>query len=917
MPDGNEHHGDEEGDDEQNGNQRRQGGRIIMSGNVPPEFIAELERKIADATHKFDQDALISAIEDILFQEVDGDPSELVKRILGSVDPMQLHIIREINGEEEFRTTLLRIAHSLQASDHGAEGNDMNSLLNAMSPDDKIAALYRVLMSAREDPRETHREHREHSHHLSLLSALSKLAEKLSRDRQALNTAEQATVRIRMMSNQEKIAQRNNCQRQNPHASFLDHSVIRLDSDLIFVRAFLQSTEQFQNQAGALLQVAEVEQGIGFADSVREVTLGFHDIVQRMKDQADGFSEKCNAFLQQLEAYHLKLGYIYCTPDDIRDRRQNVPKNNRIPLYNNNLHQTALLHSIETHIPAAKVSTGKREAGAKGNDLEYDIAAAKGFAEFLRGQGDIKLLKHTTAPDFFRVLGSVIGSLHHIYVQFHEEYEKAKIEAVFSQGPAGARQMFAIQMNQALEANSLTGAENVKRFNPKATEEILGSLDMSKPPREDEGEEIDWHPHEAKTPDDNRKIAIYRKIEEVLMRIGNDRGTMGWIALKDDIEELMRMKAGLSKTKQSRRRRLRQDKDRDNITYGVAGGTPYEPLHLEQIPSEPASWDDLVGSSWKDIRDKMDVIYGHAKMSRVFTDLAPRRQINSNAILIGPPGSGKNLAIRAMMSDPRTVGIATTVGDLMSEYMGRGQHNVTDLYEEAARVREEHDKPVIIALDEFDVMFPEKDGGAVSTIKRDMQKAFQAVLDGHTMRDGVFTVGLTNNPENIPAAVLRRFAHIEIIEALRYDERLILMQNLLGGIPTEKDFMKKVDWNRIMEESKFASGDTIGKVADAAYRHFVDLFENRRPGRLQKIHDRISDMKDKGIQRLSNSQKLQLFRAGKGKSVVLVASEFEQRALEVLESTEAQSDMRAQEQFYEVIRRKLDDGFMDRKLDNH
>jgi hypothetical protein len=48
-----------------------------------------------------------------------------------------------------------------------------------------------------------------------------------------------------------------------------------------------------------------------------------------------------------------------------------------------------------------------------------------------------------------------------------------------------------------------------------------------------------------------------------------------------------------------------------------------------------------------------------------------------------------------------------------------------------------------------------------------------------------------------------------------------------------------------------------------------------------------------------------------------MANEFEQRALEVLESTEAQSDMRAQEQFYEVIRRKLDDGFMDRKLDNH
>jgi SpoVK/Ycf46/Vps4 family AAA+-type ATPase len=313
----------------------------------------------------------------------------------------------------------------------------------------------------------------------------------------------------------------------------------------------------------------------------------------------------------------------------------------------------------------------------------------------------------------------------------------------------------------------------------------------------------------------------------------------------------------------------------------------------------------------------MDIIYEHARKSHIFTDLAPRRHINSNAILIGPPGSGKNLAIRAMMSDPRTVGVATTIGDLMSEYVGRGQHNVTDLYDEAARVREEHDKPVIIALDEFDVMFPEKEGSAVSTTKRDMQKAFQAVLDGHTMRDGVFTVGLTNNPENIPAAVLRRFAHVEIIEALRYDERLILMQNLLGGIPTEKDFMKKVDWNRIMEESKFASGDTIGKVADAAYRHFVDLFENRRPGRLQRIHERISDMKDKGLQRLSNAQKLQLFQAGKGKSVVLMANEFEQRALEVLESTEAQSDMRAQEQFYEVIRRKLDDGFMDRKLDNH
>jgi SpoVK/Ycf46/Vps4 family AAA+-type ATPase len=267
-----------------------------------------------------------------------------------------------------------------------------------------------------------------------------------------------------------------------------------------------------------------------------------------------------------------------------------------------------------------------------------------------------------------------------------------------------------------------------------------------------------------------------------------------------------------------------------------------------------------------------------------------------------------------MMSDPRTVGIATTVGELMSEYVGRGQHNVRDLYDEAQRIREEHDKPAVIALDEFEIMFPETEGGVTSTIKRDMQKAFQAVLDGHMMRDGVFTVGLTNNPENIPAAVLRRFAHVEIIEALRRDERMILLENLLKGIPQEDGFYKKVDWDRIMNESEFASGDTIGKIADAAYLKYLELFEARHPRRLQRIHERIGEMKDKGLRRLSDVQKVRLFHAGKGSDTVLTAEAFQSRALEVLEDTDAQSDMRAQQQFYEVIRRKLDEGFMGRKL---
>ena len=888
-------------------------GFFLGGSGLPPEFLEALERKIAAAKRSFNRDEIAFAIRQIIEEEdIEVDAAECAEEILSQVSAMQLHLQRAVNGEEDFTLMVRRMAHHIRTAKSTRHTATTAELLEAMSPNDKIQAMFDALMSAREDPRVNYREQREHTHHQNLLRALSRMADKLSRNSNALNEVAEASTLIRLMSNPQKMGLRRQSQRKNPHAELLDDAVVSLDSDLLFARAFLESASEFRQQAGPLLQMAETQTGIGFSDAIRETALGFYDVVDRMKDRAESFAERCSHFLERLEQYHLRLGYAFCPPDDYTDRRGRRQANSGTPLHNDNLHQTALLYGMETHIPAAKLVTGKKEDGT--GNLGYDDSAAKGFAEFLKGQGDINLLKHTSAPEYFRVLSRAIGTLHRTYVQFTEEYEGAEIDEIFTQGPAGARQAFAVRINQTLEANSLAGTDNVKRFDPAETVEILASMDMSKPPLEDEGEPVDWHIRDAKSPDDKQRIAIFKKLEEVVVKIGNERNSVGWAVLKEDIEELMRMKAGLSKTKQSRRRRLNQDKDRDNITYGVAGGTPYDPLHLEQIPSEHASWDDLVGSSWKDIKDKLDAIYGHAKMSRVFTDLAPRRQINSNAILIGPPGSGKNLAVRAMMSDPRTVGIATTVGELMSEYVGRGQHNVKDLYDEAQRVREEHDKPAIIALDEFEIMFPEKEGGATSTIKRDMQKAFQAVLDGHMLRDGVFTVGLTNNPENIPAAVLRRFAHVEIIETLRRDERMILLENLLKGIPQEDGFYDKVDWDRIMQESEFASGDTLGKIADATYLKYLELFEARHPRRLQRIHERIGDMKDRGLQRLSDAQKVRLFHAGKGSNTVLTAETFQNRALEVLEGNDAQSDMRAQEHFYEVVRRLLDEGFMGRRL---
>jgi SpoVK/Ycf46/Vps4 family AAA+-type ATPase len=298
---------------------------------------------------------------------------------------------------------------------------------------------------------------------------------------------------------------------------------------------------------------------------------------------------------------------------------------------------------------------------------------------------------------------------------------------------------------------------------------------------------------EPSDPKSERHLEIFAKLERLLERLSEKTPSISGEQLEQEINELRELKKDLAKGEEKRSTaRLARDKKLGTYAFEPQQGQ-LGALTFNRVPTDNVSYDSVVGKSWRTVQEKLEPLIRHGELGYLYNFGSMRGRQNNNMLIIGPYGCGKNMFLRALMADPRTIGVKVTLDRLASVWHAQSERNTRKVFELAHEKRVQLDKPAVIGWDEFDSLYSTGRGGSVSdSIGEKMQKILQSVLDGDTIYEGVNLVALTNKPASIPPPIYRRFAHVVVIKPLEDAERISLLRSMMAGVPVADDFESSV-----------------------------------------------------------------------------------------------------------------------------
>jgi vacuolar protein-sorting-associated protein 4 len=161
-------------------------------------------------------------------------------------------------------------------------------------------------------------------------------------------------------------------------------------------------------------------------------------------------------------------------------------------------------------------------------------------------------------------------------------------------------------------------------------------------------------------------------------------------------------------------------------------------------------------------------------------------------LMFGPPGCGKTYLCKAVASEVESTFFSVSAANLISKRLGESEKLVKELYD---RAKEE--APSIIFFDEIDALASARGGGSENEAMRRVKTQLLQAVEGFGTGDELLvTVGATNTPWDIDAAMRRRFERRVYITLPTQSAREKMFVIHTRGVPLDSDvdFKKLADY---------------------------------------------------------------------------------------------------------------------------
>ena len=153
------------------------------------------------------------------------------------------------------------------------------------------------------------------------------------------------------------------------------------------------------------------------------------------------------------------------------------------------------------------------------------------------------------------------------------------------------------------------------------------------------------------------------------------------------------------------------------------------------------------------------------------------RRTWKGSLLYGPPGNGKTYLAKAVASEVDATFFSVSAANLISKWLGESEKLVRELYEMARK-----EAPSIIFFDEVDSLASARGQGENDAMRRVKTQLLQAIEGIGSGDELIVTIGATNLPWEIDAAMRRRFERRILIGLPDEEARSVMFKIHTKGV---------------------------------------------------------------------------------------------------------------------------------------
>ncbi|HJH32821.1 MAG TPA: AAA family ATPase [Methanosarcinaceae archaeon] len=200
----------------------------------------------------------------------------------------------------------------------------------------------------------------------------------------------------------------------------------------------------------------------------------------------------------------------------------------------------------------------------------------------------------------------------------------------------------------------------------------------------------------------------------------------------------------------------------------------------EGMTNEHLSYEDIGGLKREIelVREMIELPLRHPELFQKLGIEPPK-----GVLLHGPPGTGKTMIAKAVVSETDANFISISGPEIISKYYGESEQKLREMFEDAQR-----DAPSIIFIDEIDSIAPKR-GDVTGEVERRVVAQLLSLMDGLQARGEVVVIAATNRPNSIDEALRRggRFDREIEIGIPDRNGRLQILHVHTRGMPLEDD----------------------------------------------------------------------------------------------------------------------------------